>query len=177
MIDWPTFLRQLQATEQEWKVGKVSYGRDDAVGWFPWPIPGYIALLADAVMASDGGNYLDVGCGPGTKVQLAEAMFDLEAAGFDISPDLITAAHKNGVNCCVADAFTFGGYADFSIVSVNRPSSKQDELEHLIMGQMKPGAVLIAINWLNDPGENGWALQAQEYGHPVVGVWVKPGRT
>ena len=66
------------------------------------------------------------------------------------------------------------GYSDFGIVYVNRPSANQDELEQLIMDRMATDAVLIAVNWHNDPARSGWWMQHQEYGDPVCGVFVKP---
>lgn len=203
---WPSFLRELEATEQAWKLQSVRYPRADAVPWLPFPIPQFIPLLADAVMVAPPtqgrGNYLgremdepygppkflDVGCGPGTKIRLAEEMFGLRGFGIDIVPRFVAEAQAHGVRAWVADAFEFGaeeggakiagqnGYADYQIVLVNRPSSLQDELEHLVMERMASDAVLIAVNWRNDPGRAGWILQAQEFNAhgPVCGVWVKP---
>jgi SAM-dependent methyltransferase len=175
----------------------------------PFPIPQFITLMADAIMAappSQGpGNFamrmddepygppkfLDVGCGPGTKVRLAEALFGVRGYGIDIVPRFVAEAQAHGVNARLADAFTFGGdpdggdpallsslslnnYSGYQIVYVNRPSSMQDELEGLVMERMASDAALIAVNWRNDPGKQGWIPQAQEYGEPVCGVWIKP---
>jgi SAM-dependent methyltransferase len=204
---WPSFLRELDATEQAWRQHQVQYPRSDAVPWMPFPIPQFITLLADAVMAappSQGASgamfaaqgdyepygppkFLDVGCGPGTKIRLAEAMFGLRGYGIDIVPRFVAEAQAHGVKAMLADAFEFGGppgepggltsmrsYADYQIVLVNRPSSLQDELEGLVMKRMASDSVLIAVNWRNDPGKHGWILQSQEYGDPVCGVWIKP---
>lgn len=200
---WPSFLREMDATEQAWKSHSVRYPRSDAVPWMPFPIPQFITLLADAVMAAPPSQgrgsfgrdmdemygpprFLDVGCGPGTKIRLAEAMFGLRGFGIDIVPRFVAEAQAHGVKAWVADAFEFGAeeggakiagqtaYSDFQIVMVNRPSSLQDELESLVMDRMASDAVLIAINWRNDPGKQGWIMQAQEYGEPVCGVWIKP---
>lgn len=203
---WPSFLRELDATEAAWRQHAVHYPRADAVPWMPFPIPQFISLLTDAVMAappSQGARsygiydepygppkFLDVGCGPGTKIRLAQEMFGLRGFGIDIVPRFVAEAQAHGVNAAVADAFEFGGdlpdleggakvvgqngYADYQIVMVNRPSSLQDELEGLVMERMASDSVLMAINWRNDPGKQGWIMQAQEYGEPVCGVWIKP---
>jgi hypothetical protein len=66
------------------------------------------------------------------------------------------------------------GYADFQIVLVNRPSGLQDELESLIMEKMSSDAVLIAVNWRNNPAKQGWIPVSEEFGEPVCGVYIKP---
>jgi SAM-dependent methyltransferase len=130
-------------------------------------------------------RFLDVGCGPGTKVRLAQALFGLNAYGIDIVSRFIAEAQAHGAACLLKDAFEFPakgepmttsawGYSDFQIVYVNRPSANQDELEHLVMERMASDSVLIAVNWRNDPGKKGWLLAYQEYGDPVCGVFIKP---
>ena len=203
-VHWPSFLRELDATEKAWCQYEVRYPREDAVHWMPAPMPLFITLLTDAVMAAQphhagprGGWadedaygppwFLDVGCGPGTKIRLAEQLFGLKGHGIDIVPRFIAEAQAHQLRAFVVDAFEFPaggtavpgmhsekGYADFQIVYVNRPSALQDELESLIMDRMAPDAVLIAVNWRNSPGKAGWIPVAEEYGDPVCGVWVKP---
>jgi SAM-dependent methyltransferase len=206
IVHWPSFLRELQATEQAWNASPVRYPREDAVPWLPFPIGQFVTLLTEAVAVAppSGGapmaleepygtvRFLDVGCGVGTKVRLAEALFGLSGYGIDIVSRFIAEARAHGVKALEKDAFDMPekgapmttvalGYADFQIVYVNRPSSLQDELESLIMDRMAQDAVLIAVNWRHDPVESGWFTQYQEYGQPVMGmkapvcgVWIKP---
>lgn len=196
---WPSFLRELQATEQSWNSTPVRYPREDAVPWLPFPLSQFVTLLTEAVMVAppSSGNpiinedpygsvrFLDVGCGPGTKVRLAEALFGVRGYGIDIVSRFIHEAQAHGVRAILKDAFDFPakgepmtgsalGYSDFQIVYVNRPSALQDDLEKLVMERMASDAVLIAVNWRHDPGKDGWFMQHQEYGDPVCGVWVKP---
>jgi SAM-dependent methyltransferase len=205
-IHWPSFLRELDATETAWNSRPVRYPREDAVPWMPIAIPTFISLMAEAMMVAPPcmttrsaysdhygqPRFLDVGCGPGTKIRLAQAMFGVQGFGIDIVPRFIAEAQAHNVRAWVADAFEFPagneearefspvpgampvGYADFEIVLVNRPSALQDELEHLVMERMASDAVLICVNWRNDPGKSGWTLQYQEFGDPVMGVWIKP---
>jgi SAM-dependent methyltransferase len=203
-VHWPSFLRELDATEKAWMQYEVRYPREDAVHWMPAPMPLFITLLTDAVMAAQphhagprGGWadedamgppwFLDVGCGPGTKIRLAQKMFGLKGYGIDIVPRFVAEAQAHGVHAMIADAFEFpegglsddlrlsrDGYARFQIVYVNRPSALQDELEHLVMDQMASDAVLIAVNWRNDPAKEGWILNSQEFGDPVCGTFIKP---
>jgi SAM-dependent methyltransferase len=171
----------------------------------PLPIPQFISLLTEAMMVAPPcmsttaaysdhygqPRFLDVGCGPGTKVRLAQAMFGVRGYGIDIVPRFVAEAQAHNIQAWVQDAFEFPaggtevghsplpgalpmGYSGFEVLLVNRPSSLQDELEHLIMDRMARDAVLIAVNWHTDPGKEGWTLQYQEFGEPVMGVWIKP---
>ena len=202
VVHWPSFLRELKATESAWNDNPVRYPREDAVHWMPFPLGQFVTLLTEAIMVAPPSTghpialeetygavrFLDVGCGPGTKVRLAEALFDVKGYGIDIVPRFVHEAQAHGVKAMVKDAFelpaegapattTSLGYSDFQIVYVNRPSALQDELEGLIMERMATDAVLIGVNWHNDPGHKGWLLQYQEFGgsgSPVCGVWIKP---
>jgi SAM-dependent methyltransferase len=167
----------------------------------PFQLGQYVTLLTEAVAVSPPGpsftsqplssgaydqpRFLDVGCGPGTKVRLAQALFGLNAYGIDIVPRFISEAQAHGAACLLKDAFEFPargapsstdawGYADFQIVYVNRPSTLQDELEHLVMDRMASDSVLIGVNWHNNPEKDGWLPVFLEYGTPVCGVWIKP---
>lgn len=201
-VHWPSLLRELAATESAWNTQPVRYPREDAVHWMPFPLGQFVTLLTEAVAVAappspntSGATeqygqprFLDVGAGPGTKVRLASALFGLNAYGIDIVPRFVHEAQAHGAAVMLKDAFDFPehgvaatdvawGYAEFQIVYVNRPSALQDELEGLIMERMATDAVLIAVNWHNDPGKSGWFTQYQEYGgtgSPVCGVWIKP---
>lgn len=195
------FLRELEASEKTWTARDVKYPREDAVHWMPFAIPQYVALLTEAMeaapfsrpmrdmaMADFDGTWtkgalrmIDVGCGPGTKLRLARELFGLNVYGIDIVQRFVDECLYYNIRAVNRDAFevpeTGGsfawGYADFDIVYVNRPSGLQDELEGLVMERMRSDAVLMAVNWRNDPGKHGFTLHYQEYGEPVCGVWIK----
>lgn len=181
---WPSFLRQIHALEQSWNAHRVTYPRDDAVPFLPFPIPQFISMLADAVMAapttwseelgvSAPVTFLDVGCGPGTKVRLAEALFGMKGYGIDIVPAFVAEAQGVGVSAILYDAFYYADYGKYDILWVNRPSTLQDDLEKIICEGMRGDAVLMAGNWRHDPAEFGLEMVAQEYERPVCGVWRK----
>lgn len=190
VFDWPLFLRQLDMREHAWNGRRVTYARSDAVPFMPYPLPRFTGFLMEAVQAlrgaacytSDGHPatpaFLDVGCGPGTKMLLARQMFGLSVAGIDIAPEFIAEARYWELDAEVADAFDYKSYDQFDIVLVNRPSGRQDELEHVIADRMRPGGILIALNWRNDPARWGWHTVSQELGGPIIcGVWAKPDGT
>lgn len=184
-VHWPSFLRQVCALEASWNTLKVDYPRDDAVHFLPLPIPQFISMLTDAVMAAPTWwgarsepmqtTFIDVGCGTGTKLLLAQALFDVAGCGIDIVPEFIAAARQSGLKADLADAFEYETYDVFDIVFANRPSTLQDELEKLICDRMRPGAVLMAANWRHDPQEYGFEVAAMEYERPVCGVFRKLG--
>lgn len=183
--EWPLLLRQLNDREQAWN-RRVVYSRPDAVPFLPYPLPRFAMFLQEAMAALPSWacydpfglpkqpRMLDVGCGPGTKLQLARALYGLDCTGIDLVPEYVAETRQAGIEAHVADAFNYG-YSAYSLVLVNRPSSRQDELEALICERMAPGAVLIALNWRNDPAKLArFDCVSQEWGEPVHGVWAKP---
>ena len=184
MTHWPSFLRELDTSERAWNTRNVRYPRQDAVPFLPFPIPDFIPLLAAAVMVAPcqlpefgefpPTTFLDIGAGTGTKIRLAQALFGLKGGGIEIVPEFVAEARARGIRVEAVDAFDFKGYGSVDIVYMNRPSTLMDELEGLVMEQMAPGAVLILVNGRNDPGKAGWLMVSQEFGEPVIGVWIKP---
>ncbi len=179
---WPAYLAGLWAEEREWIGRPVSYPVGGCVPWVPLHLPEWMAYMTDALAGIpevEQPVYLDVGCGPATKVRLASALFGLTAWGIEISPELYGAAAERcrgavGVGVEQADALTWEGYGEFDVISVYRvSSSRQRELEERIRDQMKPGAVLMLVSGISQPREDwGWHVLAEEWGESH-GVWQK----
>jgi hypothetical protein len=151
----------------------------------PYSNPQFVSLLMEAVTVAPPGpgtpppgfgpsRFLDVGAGPGVKVRLASALFNLNAKGIEIIPAFALEAQAHGANVVVADAWDYPHYAETEILFLNRPSKRMQELEKHIMAEMKPGAILMLVNAGTDPGREGWPVVMQEYGEPVAGCWIKP---
>ena len=103
-------------------------------------------------------NFLDVGCGIGTKVFVARAL-KMQACGIEIRPNLVAEARKrmgfyasfrwNGSYrhpIMEADALKFKHYGRFHIVYYYRPlcdDKKQAKLERAIWEQLRPGSILL----------------------------------
>lgn len=175
--DCQRLLSNLVDEENVWRTREVSYpGEKDlfsVVGWFPFPIPRFISLLAEAVAVTAGPMFLDVGAGPGTKVELARSLFRLRAHGIELSPEMVQAAGNRDVQR--ADARTFTGYRAPDIVYMNRPVLPPEPLEMLVMQRMHPGAVLILANGITRPSDHGWDVVSEELRPgPVTGAWKKP---
>lgn len=172
ITDWPPFLAKLQAIEREW-LGRGIHGTS-SVPWMPLAISRFVCYLTDAVGAAPGMMFLEVGCGPGTKTLLAGALFNLDAYGFDIDPDMVRNAQINGANTCVADALGYPAYHQPDIVYMNKPLHLplEADLERKIYQDMKPGAVLILCNAASRPPDD-WEPVTTEW-DINSGVWRKP---
>jgi len=146
-------------------------------GWLPYSIANFILYLSDAVMYAPGPKFLDVGCGPGTKLIVAEALFGLQVAGIEIVPEWAHQARLSGLRVQCWDARTWEGYREADIVYHNRPVDPQEPFERHVMEHMRSGAVLIAVNARLRASDEGWPQIAEEYADPrapVAGVWRKP---
>lgn len=182
--DWPAFLREIRRLDHQHLTRSREGLPEHGVPFQPYPVPEFVALLIEAVMHATGRSFLEVGCGPGgTRMRLAEALFDLDVFGIDIVPGHVekTNAGRMFRTAAVADARTWGGYSQFSIVYLNRPADgpEQDPLERHVTGTMRPGSILITVNGALDPGKTlGWKPVSVEEGRPaaapVAGVWQKP---
>jgi SAM-dependent methyltransferase len=141
-------LAEIDQLEQEWKdIHPEHRQQEGRWGWEPFPVDRFLPLLVIAA-ARNHGPFLDVGCGIGTKLLIAESR-GLKAEGIEIVPDYVDEARRLGVNASVADAVTFTRYGEFGIVFINHPLKDfdaEDSLELMIQDQMSPGAVLITVN-------------------------------
>lgn len=171
-LGWGEKLRALAALEAAWQAQMRAKGQR----YMPYPIPQFITYLADAVMAAPGDRFLDVGAGPGVKMELARDLFGLSVAGVEIDPGMAHDALARGLRVVCTDARTWDGYAQADIVYMNRPfEDDQQAMERAIMKAMAPGAVLISVNGALLPSaEEGWLAVAEEADEPVRGVWAKP---
>lgn len=146
--------------DEEWR--RRDAGRDDLATYLPWmPFswPEFIALVAEALPETTGDKFLDVGSGPGSKMMLAEAIFGLDVHGVERVPEYVKAARQRGLQVDEADAFGWDGYGDYDLVFFNRPfhdELRQRELEQQVFRDMKPGAVVIAVNLIVPP--SSWYL-------------------
>jgi len=89
-------------------------------------------------------SFLDIGCGIGTTVLLANTLFD--AYGLDFNLDLVQRAQQIlGDRVVHADAFAFEGYELFDFIYFYRLVFADDRckaFEEMIHQQLKPGAVV-----------------------------------
>lgn len=119
--------------------------------WIPFPCNNFVDLVIDAYFATDqdrNKKFLDIGCGIGTKVMLADAIF--VASGFDIEEEYLDVARKIGCKDVFhADALEFEGYGDYDILYFYAPFKDgmlQRRFEDRLYEQMRPGQVLAPMH-------------------------------
>lgn len=141
--------------DAEWRSSQA--GRDDPavyLPWMPFPWPDFIALTAEAMPEVAGDQFLDIGCGPGTKMILADVIFGLRASGIERAPEMVKEASQLGLQAFEEDALGWGNYGRYDLVFFNRPffdNTLQAELERQVWAGMKSGAVVIGVNLVAPP--------------------------
>lgn len=141
--------------ESQWRSSPA--GRDDLktyTPYMPFPWPDFIALTAEALPEVTGERFLEIGCGIGTKMMLADVVFGLNAFGIERVPEFAAEAQQHGLAVVTADALGWDQYGDFDLLFFNRVFSdgyKEAELERQVWAGMKSGAVVIAANLLAPP--------------------------
>lgn len=149
----------------------------------PVEIPG-IGLLYEIP------KFLDVGCGPGTKMAIAQKLFGFCVFGIEID---LTMAHEAAVKLAATDAVIEQGdalhmpeeyYGGFDLIWLYRPfrdRALELALEARIIREMKPGAVLAGGSWDTDVPGLGWQpIVDDTLNNPMGpgciwrGAWQKP---
>jgi trans-aconitate methyltransferase len=150
------------ALDAEWRVSDA--GRDNVATYLPWmpfPWPDFIALVSEALPEVTGDKFLDIGCGPGAKMLLADVVFGLNVRGVERVPEYVKAARERGLVVDEADALGWKGYGDFDLVFFNRPfydQVREVELENQVFAGLKPGAVLITANLITVPPSSWYPI-------------------
>jgi SAM-dependent methyltransferase len=145
--------------------------------WMPFQPADFLSIMFDSVAELKGPEFLDVGCGPGTKMLLASHFFGLTAAGIEINPAMASAALGYGpVVRGDALAMAPGSYAEYDLVWLYRPFRDpllEEQLEVRIMSEMKAGAVLAGGSWETCPAQLGWITVVDDW-ELRRGAWLKP---
>jgi len=109
--------------------------------------------------------FLDVGCGPGTKMQIASALFGFQVHGIEIDAamafDAAQRQFRTSAEVEHADALFVpdGYYGNFDLIWLYRPfreAAHERVLETRIVQEMKPGAILAGGSWEVNVPEMGW---------------------
>ncbi len=170
--DLLTTVRQI---ERQWQK-QVDIGDESMfAGWMPSDVAQFLVLLVEAITEAPGNGFLEIGCGPGTKMMLARDLFGLDVTGFDRVPEFVVAAKEQGLNVAQCDAFDFAAYPKFDIVFFNRPfrnRETQRDLEHLVYSKIRRGAVVIAMNLETQPPSSKYLVVTDDW-ESRRGVWLK----
>lgn len=168
-------IRTVDKLEREW-MGKVPAAGDAThTPWMPFPRHEFVAMLADAVADADGGDrFLEIGCGPGTKMMLADSIFDLNVQGVERVPEYVAQARQMGLLVHEADAADWKGYGEYDIVWFNRPfrdREAQAALEALVWDELRTGAVVMCANLEGKPPSSWYPID--DDWEVRRGIWQK----
>lgn len=157
--------------------------------WMPYQPADFIGILWECMPELAGNTFLDVGCGPGTKMRIAETLFGMNVRGVEINSEMAEEAQKlfPGQVVC-GDALDllpdYHPFDTFDIIWLYRPFrdvSREMLLEQKITGSMKPGAILAGASWEVDPAMLGWqpivddCLYSPDGTQKIIrGAWQKP---
>ena len=127
--------------------------------FMPWQPADFLGIMWDVMGEASGPVFIDVGCGPGTKMRIAAELLALEPFGVEIDVDMAKAAKAWG-HVYKGDALNLTSiYARADIIWLYRPfrdAAREARLEQLIIAQMKPGAILAGGSWETDIPSLGW---------------------
>lgn len=168
-------LADVRQIERKWQKQADIGDETMFAGWMPSDVAQYLVLLVEAIAEAPGTSFLEVGCGPGTKMMLARDLFGLDVTGFDRVPEFVGAAQQQGLNVACCDAFDFQAYGKFDIVFFNRPFRNREvqrDLERLVYSKVRRGAVIICMNLENQPPESKYLVVTDDW-ESRRGVWLK----
>jgi hypothetical protein len=177
-----------QVTETDYEHLKLGSRRDpDTTPWMPYQPADFLAIMWDVMGEADGPVFLDVGCGPGTKMRIAADLLGFIPHGIEIDAHMAALAGTHG-HVCHGDALHMPTierlYAKADVIWLYRPFRSallESLLEKLIIGHMKPGAILAGASWETDVPALGWqpvvddCLIAPDGSAKIIrGAWQKP---
>lgn len=168
-------VRSVQETEALWLCqGDPNSPR---LPWMPFQAAEFLSIVFECVPEMTGSRFLDVGCGPGTKMSLARHFYGLTADGIEVNEKMAAQVPPPG-NVWVMDALDFDEYWAYDLIWLYRPfrhADLEEQLEKKIRAQMKPGAILAGGAWQICPGDLGWATVVDDW-ELQRGAWMKPPR-
>jgi SAM-dependent methyltransferase len=156
--------------------------------WMPYQPADFIGILWECMPEMKGSLFIDIGCGPGTKMRIAETMFGLDVRGIEINADMADEARKHFTEpgiVCTGNALDYDGLGYiFDLIWLYRPfreAGRELLLEQRLMANMKPGAILAGASWEVDHALSGWGtivddcLISPDGTQKIVrGAWQKP---
>jgi SAM-dependent methyltransferase len=155
-------------------------GDAECLPFMPFQPAEFIAIMFDVVAETSGKIFLDVGCGSGTKMTLAQEIYGLIPWGIEIDEEMAAQADARFPDAVIVEDALWGGNASFyrqaDIVWMYRPfrdPDKQAELEKTVMERMKHGAILAGSKWqMDDPPP--WIPIVDDWDDTKTGAWMKP---
>jgi hypothetical protein len=153
-------------------------GRDGSgryTPWMPFPLFDFIAMTAEALPDIQGPRFLEIGCGIGTRMLIAQEVFGLDVQGIDRVPEYLDEAAKLRMDVLEIDAMDFSEYGEYDLLWFNRPfldPALQLLLEAKVWNEMRSGGVVMCANLEAKPPPTWWiVLDDWEVRR---GIWRKP---
>jgi SAM-dependent methyltransferase len=152
-----------QVAETEYEHLKLGNRLDPVVlPWMPYQPADFLSIMWDVMGEAGGPVFLDVGCGPGTKMRIAKELLGMIAYGIEIDKRMANIAKAHGT-VYPGDALWLPtierAYALADVIWLYRPfrsAPHEASLENFIIANMKPGAILAGGSWETDPAALGW---------------------
>jgi hypothetical protein len=154
---------------------------DPRLPWMPFQPASFIGYIWESMPLIKGSFFLEVGCGPGTKMRIADEMFGLDPHGIEYDKAMAQVAGAYGQvieGDALSDEWVGEWYRQADIVWLYRPFRDPDlerQLEDRVIGAMKPGAILAGGAWETEVPDLGWNIVVDEWDFPMRhGAWQKP---
>lgn len=148
--------------------------------FMPFQPAEFIAIMFDVLAETSGKIFLDVGCGTGTKMTLAQEIYGLTPWGIEVDVPMAQQAHARFPyaviegNALSSLCNTF--YSSADIIWMYRPFRDPDHqgaLEKIVMDRMKHGAILAGGKWQMD-SPPPWIPIVDDWDDTKSGAWLKP---
>jgi SAM-dependent methyltransferase len=188
--DLAALVREVQQTEHKYLLHGARHN-PVTTPWMPYQPADFIGILWECLPELTGKVFLDVGCGPGTKMRIAQDLLGFDVFGVEVDEEMAAEARKvfkalrpNRIRTGDALGYSEHWYGDFDLVWLYRPFRdpfKEHDLEQKIMTALKPGAILAGSSWETDPGMLGWQpivddclISPDGKSQIIRGAWQKP---
>ena len=160
--------------------------------WMPYQPADFIGILWECLpeisfTAARPPMFLDVGCGPGTKMDIAATLFAFSAYGIEADEAMAGVAQArfgDKVTCADALSGTRFLYDAFDVIWLYRPFRdpvSEARLEQKVIDGMKPGAILAGSSWEVNVPALGWQpivddclISPDGHNQIIRGAWQKP---
>src|SRR5260370_21564904 len=149
-------IRTAARLENDWrqKTTQDDADRGTYLPFMPFQLPAFAGLLYEAMAEAPGDRFLDIGCGPGSKMLIAQEIFGLYAFGIDRVPEYVAAAAGLALDVSEADALSWYNYGAFDLIWFYRPMADpalQARLERKVWDDMAPRAIVPCANLESPP--------------------------
>jgi SAM-dependent methyltransferase len=166
------YVNYVQETDHKFMLNGLS---KTCTSYMPFQPAAFISIMWECMGVASGPNFLDVGCGPGTKMAIAGELFGMRSYGIERIPEMADVASAWG------DVYTgnaldlYPGMGNMDIIWLYRPFKDIEAermLEKQIVFQMKSGAILAGGAWEMEPPKD-WITVVDDW-EIRHGAWKKP---